>query len=531
MITAPQPEAVEAGALALKRGGNAVDAAMTCALVQGVVDPQMCGIAGFGSLQLYLPDAGEHYFIDFHGKAPSAVRDDMWADLIEGEAPDGFGFILKDNVNDLGYQSITVPGSLKAYFEAQTRHGVMDWADVVAPAIEWARRGTVVRPQMLQFWLMEDGSGRVQSVERLRYSNSGKDIYFNDDGSLKALGQTLNNPGMAHCLERIAKEGADVFYKGEIAEQIAADMAAHGGLLSLEDLNSYETTRNEPLWGEYRGRRLATNQPPGGGVMLVEMLGVLEEFDLAAMGHNSTNYLRVVTEVMKRATTDKDNHVGDPAFFDVPLDRLCSKAHALEQAASIRAGERAQVQRFTGTAESKHTTHVSVVDAKGNAVAMTHSLGMPSGVITNGLGFTFNGCMAVFDPRPGGADSLAPGKSRFSSMCPTIVFEEDQPSLVIGAPGGTQIAMGVLQGILNSIDFGMDMQHAVSAARFSSTSNSIDVSNRIPRYVTDPLEAEGYDVTRFPRGFMFALVHGIQIKDGEMNGGADPGGDGMALSV
>jgi len=529
MISAPQPEAVEAGALALKTGGNAVDAAITCALVQGVVDPQMCGIAGFGSLQIYL-NGGDHYFIDFHGRAPGAVTDDMWQDLIESEAPDGFGFILKGNVNDIGYQSITVPGSLKAYYEAQTRHGVLDWADVVAPAIAWAERGTIIRPQMVTFWNVEDGSGRVQTRERLRFSESGKSIYFNEDGSLKRLGQRLENPDMANCLRRIASGGADVFYQGEIARAIAADMGAHGGLLSLDDLNRYETVKSEPLWGEYRGYRFSTNQPPGGGLMLIEMLNMLENFDLSSLDHNSTEYIRIVTEVMKRATSDKDNFIGDPGFVDVPIGRLSDKTHAGAMARDIEAGERASVERFNRT-ESSKTTHVSVMDGEGNAVSMTHSLGMPSGVITDGLGFMYNGCMGVFDPRPGHADSLAPGKSRFSSLCPTIVFRGDDPYIVVGAPGGTQIAMGVLQSILNVIDFKMDMQQAVSAPRFSSTSDAIDVSNRIPAFVTAPLEDMGYRVQRLPQSFAFALVHGIQVNDGQMNGGADPGGDGMALSV
>ena len=264
--------------------------------------------------------------------------------------------------------------------------------------------------------------------------------------------------------------------------------------------------------------------------MLIEMLNMLERFDLAAMGHNSTDYIRTVTEVMKRATSDKDNFIGDPNFVDVPVARLTDKQYAAQLSEAIQRGERASVERFR-KAESSNTTHVSVVDGDGNAVSMTHSLGMPSGVITEGLGFMYNGCMGVFDPRPGRVDSLAPGKSRFSSLCPTIVFQNDEPYLVIGAPGGTQIAMGVLQAMLNVIDFDMDMQQAVQAPRFSATSDTIDVSNRIPDYTVRPLREMGYTVQRLPTGFAFALVHGIQSVRGMMNGGADPGGDGVALLV
>lgn len=532
MIVAPQPEAVEAGALALKRGGNAVDAAITCALVEGVVDPQMTGIAGFGNLQMYLPQAGEHYCVDFHGRSPSVVKPDMWEDLIEGEAPDGFGFVLKGKVNDLGYQSITVPGSLKAYFEAQTSHGVMDWADVVEPAINWAEKGFAIRPQVHEFWSRNDSSGRVLVRDRLAYSASGRKLYFDSNGNLKEPGDIIKNAEMANSLRQIAKEGADVFYQGAIAQRMAEDMIANEGLLTLEDLNNYSTIRCAPLWGEYRGARYSTNDPPGGGIMLVEMLNILENFDLKAMGHNSVDYIRVIAEAMKRATSDKDDFVGDPAFFDVPVERLTSKKYAAEMAEAIKAGEKASVVRYQATGkESANTTHVAVVDKSGNAVTMTHSLGMPSGVITDGLGFMYNGCMAVFDPRPGRADSLAPGKSRFTSLCPTIVFDGDKPQIVLGAPGGTQIAMGVLQSILNLLDFDMDMQQAVSAPRFSSTSDAIDVCNRIPAYTTDQLAAQGYEIRRSHLSFAFAMVHGIQIRDGEMNGGADPAGDGMALSI
>ena len=361
MVVAPQPEAVEAGVLALRSGGNAVDAAITCALVQGVVDPQMTGIAGFGSLQAYLPERGVHTCIDFHGKAPAATRPDMWEHLIEGEARDGFGFVLKDRVNDLGYQSITVPGSLKAYHEAHTEFGALPWQDIVEPAIGFAEDGFVVRPHVYHFWSERDQFGRVDNVDRLRFSKSGRALYFNGDGEMLRPGERLRNPEMAETLRRIARHGADIFYSGEIAEEIAADMAKNGGLLSLQDLRDYRTRRVDPIWTEFRGHRLATNNPPGGGIMLVEMLNILENFDLARLGHNSPEYIRLIAEAMKRATIDKDTHVGDPAFFDVPMDRLTDKDYARGLAAEIERGKKAHVARLT-TPESRDTTHVSVVD-------------------------------------------------------------------------------------------------------------------------------------------------------------------------
>ncbi len=532
MIVAAQPEAAEAGARVLQRGGNAVDAAMAAALVQGVVDPQMCGIAGFGSCQIYMPGKGVHTTIDFHGKTPLAATPDMWLDLLEGETRDGFGFVLKGKVNDIGYNAVTTPGSLMAYQEAANEFGSMDWADICAPAIAQAKAGFRMRPHVHFWWTHGADFGRAEVADRLRFSNTGAQIYFRPDGSIKKIGDHVANPDLANSLERIARHGADIFYTGEMAEEIAADFKAHGGLMSLDDLRSYRTTRRDPLKGSYRGYDIATNHPPGGGIMLVEMLNILEHFDLAGMGHNSTGYIRTVCEAMKVATSDKDRFVGDPAFYDVPVERLTSKAHASDIAARIKAGERISVERLDLPPEPKDTTHVAVVDRHGNCVTMTHSLGMPSGVITDGLGFMYNGCMAVFDPRPGRAGSIAPGKSRFSSVVPTIAFKQGKPHAVLGAPGGTQIVMGVMQALLNVLDFGMDMQNAVSAPRFSSTSNAIDITNRIPGYVVEPLEREGYEVIRSPLTFGIAAVHGIRIgPDGRMDGGADPGHDGVALAV
>jgi gamma-glutamyltranspeptidase/glutathione hydrolase len=534
MIVAAQPEAAEAGALVLKAGGNAIDAAMAAALVQGVVDPQMCGIGGFGNCQIYMPGKGVHTCLDFHGKTPLSATPDMWHNLLIEETRDGFGFVLKDNVNDLGYGSITTPGSLMAYYEAVQDFGTWDWSDVVAPAVAQADKGFAVRPHVYFWWTHGAALGRVQVDQRLAFSNTGREIYFadNSDGTrrLKRIGEQVVNQDLANTLRTLQRDGIDPFFRGEIADMIDADMRANDGLLRKADLEAYRVGRSDPIETMYRGLRVASCHPPGGGVILLEMLNILEHFDLAGMGHNSTDYIRIVCEAMKIATADKERHVGDPAFVDVPLDRLIGKDYAAEAATRIRAGERAAVERLT--AESPQTTHVAVVDKDGNCVTMTHSLGMPSGVITDGLGFMYNGCMSVFDPRPGRAGSVAPGKSRFSSLCPTIVFDGDEPRIVIGAPGGTQIAMGVMQAIVNMVDHGMSISDAVSAPRFSSTSNAIDITNRIPDYTVQPLRDDGYEVIRSALTFHIAAVHGITIDtDGTMAGGADPGHDGVALAV
>ena len=531
MIVTAQPEASEAGAEVLMRGGNAIDAAMTAALVQGVVDPQMCGIAGFGSCQVYMPKRGVHTCIDFHGKTPLAATPSMWEHIVEGETRDGFGFVVTGNVNDLGYQSVTTPGSLKAYHEAVSTFGSFDWADICAPAIAEAKAGFVVRPHVHYWWTQGSSYGRVDVAKRLAFSDTGKQAYFHPDGRLKCVGERVMNPDLATTLSRIAQHGPEIFYQGEIAEQIAADFAKHDGLLTLEDLQQYQTEHVTPIEIDYRDFHLTTNHPPGGGIMVAQMLNILEHFDLADIGHNTAQYIQVVAEAMKIATADKEAHVGDPAFYDVPLEHLTNKIYAAASAAKIRAGDKHHVARL-GMPEPKDTTQVVVVDHDGNAVTMTHSLGMPSGVISDGLGFMYNGCMAVFDPRPGRAGSIAPGKSRFSSICPTLAFKDDTLRLAIGAPGGTQIAMGVTQAILNVLDHKMTMTEAVCAPRFSATSDLIDLTNRIPRFVQRELEGNGYEVVRSAQTFGIAAVHGIRVgEDGTLDGGADPGHDGVAIGV
>ncbi len=531
MIVAAQPEATEAGAEILKAGGNAVDAAMACAFVQGVVDPMMCGIAGFGSCGIAMPAAGFHGYIDFHAPAPLAVRPDMWADRIESEARDGYGFILRGRVNDIGYQSICAPASLRAYRDAHREHGRLPWEQILEPAIAWAEGGWTVRPHVGTWWAEDGQMGRAANHERLAFTPASRALYCRPDGTPRRVGDRVVNRDLGQTLRLIAKHGDEVFYDGEIAHAIVEDMCKHDGLIAAEDLRGWRTTRNAPLWGTYRRYRVSSNQPPGGGVMLLEMLNILEHFPLASLDHNSAEYVRLVAEAMKRATIDKDRHVGDPRFVEVPVDRLAGKAYAAEMAEEIRAGKKADVPRFNAGAPVKDTTHVSVVDAEGNCVTMTHSLGMPSGVVTAGLGFMYNGCMGVFDPRPGRPGSLAPGKARFSSVVPSIVWEADRPHLVIGAPGATQIAMGVLQVLLNALDFDMTMVEAVSAPRFSATSNAIDVSNRIPRGVERELDVMGYEVVRSPATYGFAAVHAIRVHPDGLDGGADPGHDGIVMAV
>ena len=530
MVCAPQPEAVEAGVVALMNGGNAVDAAIACALVQTAVDPQMCGIAGFGSMHLYLTAQEKHYFIDFHGRAPMATTEDMWQDKVISETEDGFGFILEGGINELGYHSITSPGTLKAFDEAIRQHGNLAFSDLLQSAIGYCEDGFAVRTHVANYWNMVESAGRIAHIERLTRIPATASIYTKDDGSIYKAGEILRNPDMRRTLRRISEKGVD-FYRGEIAADILADMAGHNALLGEDDLSQYETETPTPLWGRFHEFDISTNQLPGGGTMVLEMLNILSHFDLKELGHNSVEYIRVVAEAMKIATVDKDSFMGDPRFVDVPMDFLLGDEYATAMAEKISGFEKTQVPRYNRGADNKDTTHVCTTDEFGNCVTMTHSLGNPSGVVTDGLGFMYNGCMNVFDPRPGNADSLAPGKSRFTAMSPTIVFKDRKPYLIIGAPGGTYITMGVLQGILNVLVFGMNAQEAVSAPRFCVTSDVIDVTNRIPRFVESKLNDIGYQTRRSHLSYHFSGVHAIRLTEDGWDGGADPGRDGMALEV
>ncbi|WP_158742952.1 gamma-glutamyltransferase [Acidisphaera sp. L21] len=530
MIVAPQPEAAEAGAEVLARGGNAIDAAIAAAFVQGVADPQMCGIGGFGSMHVYMPQRGVHEVLEFYAKAPLAARPDMWTDLLLGQSRDGFAFLLQGGISEAGYLAACTPGSVKGYAEALRRYGTFDWADAMAPAITLANRGVMVRPHMHWMWTQDQsGSGQVNTQDKLRMSRTGRDIYFRPDGQVKRPGDLLHNPDMATTLQRLAQGGPELFYHGELAEEFGADFQKNGGLLTAADFAAYELSVVQPVWGTYRGHRVATTPPPASGMLMLQLLQILDHFDLRAMGHGSTEHIRTLAEAMKRMTIDKDRFMGDPAYVDVPVAKLTSRDYAGELAASIRRGERATVKRLDRS--QRETTHISVTDKHGNAVALTHTLGSPSGAITDGMGFMWNGTMSRFDPRPGRAGSIAPGKRRASSAAPTIVFRDDKPFIVLGAPGGSYIAPAVAQGIMNVIDFDMGMLEAVAAPRIVAVSDSIDVSNRVLRRVTDELAADGYDIKRSWQSYAFAALHGIRVENGVPQGGADPQRDGMALLV
>jgi gamma-glutamyltranspeptidase/glutathione hydrolase len=514
MIVCPQPKAAEAGRDVLRAGGNAVDAAVTTALVQGVIDPMMCGIGGSGVMLVHLAAEGRQEVIEFYARAGSGVREDQWEHLFLREASDRYGYVLEGWVNDCGYQSVGVPGTVAGLAEALRRHGTISWADAIAPGLEAARRGMEVTGNVRSFWTTDYGPDVAASVARIQWTAEAGRIYTRD-GQLYELGEVIANPDLVRTYERLAAAGPEDFYRGEIAATIAADFAANAGLISREDLAGYAPRVVAPVSGSYRGRRLVVPGPPAGGMTLLMMLNYLEGIDLRGCGWPSPEAARHRVDAMGWAMAERDEHLADPLFATVPVAALTAK----EYAAAAR-----------GAHDSPTTTHVCVVDAAGNAVSMTHTLGSSSGVVTPGLGFNYNNYLNCFDPRPGRVNSLAPGKTRVTMMAPTIVMAADgRPELVLGAPGGTRIVNGVLQTLLNLIDHGMTPLEAVAAPRVDFQGETVQAEQRITSDVVEALRAGGYQVDRRPSSYegYFSRVQLIQAAaDGTLRGASDPRGDG-----
>ncbi|MCB0110917.1 MAG: gamma-glutamyltransferase family protein [Caldilineaceae bacterium] len=531
-IVAPQPLAVEEGAKVLMRGGNAIDAAVTCAFVQGILDPQMCGIGGYALLSFYA--AAEQRFIAIDGPALAGakVTEDMWADRVIRPNPDGWGYFLQGRVNDAGYSSICTPGWVKTMATMLERWGTISWAEALAPAARIAEDGFVVTDRMATRWQRKAKYPEAtELLDYIRLNPEASRIYLKEDGSPYALGDILRNPDYANTLRHLGEYGAEDFYTGELAARMSADWAANDSFVTAGDLATYQLREAMAVSGTYRGYRVDSTTAPHGGPTLIAILNILEGYDLAAMEHNSPEYIYLVAMAMKAAFVDRNRHMADPNFQDVPVDWMIAKERAAQWRAHIDAGKPISAEFVpTGTPD---TTHVSVIDDQGNCVALTHSLGASSGVITPGLGFMYNNSMINFNPWPGHANSIAPGKGRTTGMCPTVVSKDGAPQLVLGSPGATRIITSNLQVILNVLDFGMSVNEAVYAPRFDCQLNTIRVHARIPGFVREEI-AKKHPVEMLPYSHGgFALVHalGIDPTTGARSGGADTGADGMALIV
>ena len=525
MIVAPQVAAAEEGAEVLRRGGNAVDAAVTAAFVQGVVDPQMCGIGGGGAMVVHEAATGTTTVVEFYPRVGSAARPDQWEARFVREAADRYGYVVEGALNDVGHTSVAVPGTVAGLAEALARFGTIAWDQAVAPAIPYARDGFAVTGFMRDYWVNDIGPDAVPTGRRIRATPEAERLYTKD-GGLYAVGETMVQADLARTLERLAKEGPEVFYRGEVAEAIAADFAAHGGSIRREDLAGYRADVAEPVRATYREYAVATAGPPAGGMTLVQMLNFLEGFDLAALGWPSAEAARLLVEAMAWAFADRARHLADPGFAAVPVGRLTAKDYAAEAREHLARGERFVAAPMHDTPT---TTHVCALDGAGNAVSLTHTLGLSSGVVTPGLGFGYNNYLNCFDPRPGRPNSLEPGKTRVTMMTPTLVFAGERLEAVVGAPGATRIVTGVLQVLCNLLDHGMDPVAAVSAPRIDCQGDVVSAEGRVPRRVLDGLREQGYRVGRraFNYDTYFSRVQAIRVApDGTFRGASDPRGDG-----
>ena len=462
MVSAQEPHAARAGLEVLQAGGSAVDAAVATAFALAVTHPQAGNIGG-GGFMIVRPPAGPPAAYDFREAAPAAASAEMF--LVDGE--------YDAARHHDSHVAVGVPGTVAGLHLAWSEQGRLPWRRLLEPAIALARDGFAV-PEHLARSL----AGVLPALRRYPASLA----QFARGGRPYAAGETLRQPDLARTLERIAEAGPDGFYRGPTAELIAREMRANGGLITAADLAAYRAVRREPVRGAYRGHDIISMPPPSsGGTVLIEMLNVLEGFDLAAAGHGTARTVHLMAETMRRAYADRALHLGDPDFNPaLPLPRLLSKAYAARLRESIdpERASRSSPASFTWPPAGEETTHLSVVDDERLAVALTYTLEQRYGskIVVPGAGFLLNNEMGDFNPAPGLTTAggligtppnlAAPGKRMLSSMTPTIVARGGRLRLLTGSPGGRTIINTVLHTIVNVIDFGMDADAAVNAPRF-----------------------------------------------------------------
>lgn len=530
VVACPQPRAADVGAEILAKGGNAFDAAIATAFAQMVADPFMCGLGGMGTFQYFRASTGERGMIDFHARAGGKVTPDMWAAASKGRTEISGYSLFDDYRSELGYTSILTPGTVAGFFEAHRRLGSRPWRELLAPAAKLARDGLEMTPFAADFLTRDMMPGIPGGMARVSATEACKRIHLNAEGRLYRVGELHRNPDMADTIDRIAEGGADEFYRGALGRRIAADLEANGAFVTARDLTEYRPDCGEPVTGTYRGYTVCSNPAPGSGATLIEMLQILEHFDLGAHDHGSAPHLDLVARTMSAAHVDRNEYLGDPKFADVRTDLMISKERAAMWADKIRAGEFLR----TGKEEPQScTTHFSIYDEAGNAVSCTHTLGTGSGVVTPGLGFVYNNSMKLFDPLPGTRNSMAPGKARTTGMVPTILYRDGKPAIIVGAPGGSVIISAVLQAILNIVDFRMSPIEAVTVPRIHCEGKALHAEARVEGSVCRALASMGHQVRHSPISFdpVMSRAHVVQVDGNTWRGAADPrGGGGVAYA-
>jgi len=465
MVVAAERRAAEIGADILRQGGNAIDAAVAVGFAEAVTNPCCGNLGGGGFLVAHLAAANRDVFIDFRETAPAAATKTMYLDAsgapIEGASLDG-------------WRAVATPGTVLGLDAALRAYGTMSRAEVIAPAIALARDGFVLS--------RADADAFQAFAPRFKGDPEAARVFLHPDGSPLEPGDRVIQSDLAATLQAIADQGSDAFYRGAIAQRIDAAMRANGGIVTAADLAAYKVGEAPPLACDYRGFRFLSAPPPSsGGATLCEILNVLEGYDLKELGFHSTASVHLMVEAMRHAFMDRNAYLGDPAFVSNPLDRLLSKDYAARIRAAIppdKATPSQQIQPGVAPHEKSETTHFSVIDRDGDAVAVTYTINgaFGAGVIAPGTGFFLNDELDDFTIKPGvanqfglvqgEANAIAPGKRPLSSMAPTLVEKDGRVVLALGSPGGSRIITTVLETALNLIDYGMGLQEAVDAPRF-----------------------------------------------------------------
>lgn len=519
VVVTNHPLGTAAGSEMLLAGGNAIDAAIASLFALSVVEPMMVGIFGAGHMNVRLAN-GEHHVIDGYATAPAASTEDMYIPIVDS-GPD---YLKSENdLSSIGYLSIGVPGNLKAWTEALAEWGTMSLSEVMEPAIRFAARGFKASVYLHDLIVQHEDVIRRFPETAATYMPNGRAL---------APGDHVDRSDYARTLRAISENGSDHLYKGPLGEIVCDYLSRNGGIITTEDLASYKTIRRKPIKGEYRGYELFGPPPPSAaGVHITEMLNILEEFDVAELGFGTADSIHLLLESMKKAFADRNRYTGDPDFVEVPVERLISKHHVEDFIDSIDM-DKASPEINPGSNEPDHTTHLTIADADGNIVSATQTINelFGSKVTVPGTGMLLNNTQQMFDPHPGNALSVQPGKRVTSSMAPMIVMKDGHPEFAVGLPGGVRIFTSVLQAIVNLIDHKMTAQEAVEAPRVWTQGQDAEIEAGYPESVRSAVTAKGHRVT--PVTAIGGGMNVVRFEPGGMlSGAACWRSDGHAVGI
>jgi len=517
VVSAAHPLASKAGVEVLKKGGNAVDAAVATALTLGTVTPAFCGIGGGGFALIWLADERKRIFVDYREHAPQAATENIFKLTADGA--------VSGNENSMGYKSIAVPGAVAGHSFMAEKFGRLKMKKLFEAAIRHGRKGFAVSRTMAEAW--------STSYHKLEPFKSSRSIYLNNGRPFKR-GRKIRLAQLSKSLSSIAARGPCAFYNGSIGRKLAEDMEANKGLVTAEDLERFKPIIREPIRGSYRSFEIISAPPPSsGGATLIETLSILENFQFEHDDTKSPRTLHLVAEAMMRGFINCRANICDPAFAQVPIETLTSKNFAQRLAGTInenKASHLVEPADISGVPTS-NTSHLCVVDSDRNVVALTESIEcyFGSGVVIPGTGIVLNDTMHDFDPRPGRLNSVGPRKIPMSSMSPTIVLRDGIPFLAIGSAGSTRIVSSVLQTLLGVLEFGLPMERAVGSPRIHVQCNEIEAESRIPKASIEALRRIGHRVkSKRQRELYFGGVHAVMISsDDRVEGVADPRRDGI----